>query len=58
LTTPNVAAVAATVANPRLNSAAYRAASRGVRFGPPPPMITGGPGRWAGLGSAGEPVTV
>ena len=36
-----------------LNSSAKRAASRGVRLGPPPPTMTGGRGRWTGLGSAG-----
>ena len=40
-----------------LNSSAYRAASAGVRRGPWPPTITGGRGRWTGLGSAGESVT-
>ena len=37
-----------------LYSAANRAASSGVRLGPRPPTITGGPGLWTGFGSAGE----
>ncbi len=41
-------------ANGRLYSAAYFAASIGVRFGPPPPTMIGGWGCCAGLGSAGE----
>ena len=40
-----------------LNSLANRAARAGVRLAPAPPMITGGPCGWAGLGSAGESVT-
>ena len=47
------AAVSATLLNGMLNSSAYRAASSGVRLGPRPPTITGGPGRCTGLGSAG-----
>ncbi len=45
-----------TLTNGVLNSAAKRAASAGVRFGPPPP-ITIGNGVWSGLVSAGESVT-
>ena len=40
-----------------LNSAAKRAASAGVRFGPPPPTMIGTPPACTGLGSAGESVT-
>jgi hypothetical protein len=36
-----------------LNSWAKVAASRGVRLGPPPPTMTGGPGACTGFGSAG-----
>ena len=38
--------------------AAKRAASAGVRLGPPPPMMIGGCGCCIGLGSAGESATV
>ena len=44
--------------NGRLNSDAKRAARRGVRFGPPPPMMIGGWGLCTGFGSAGESVNV
>ena len=37
-----------------LYSAAKRAASAGVRLGPPPPMMIGTPPSWTGLGSAGD----
>ena len=47
-----------TGANGRLNSLAKRAARRGVRLGPHPPMMIGGPPGCTGLGSAGEPTTV
>ncbi len=40
-----------------LNSAAYRAASAGVRFAPRPPTSTGMPPSCTGLGSAGESTT-
>src|SRR6266545_4780437 len=46
-------AVLATDVNGTLYSAANRAASSGVRLGPRPPTMTGGPGRCTGLGSAG-----
>ncbi len=47
------ASVSETEENGRLNSAAWVAASLGVRFGPPPPTMSGGCGLWTGLGSAG-----
>ena len=40
-----------------LNSAAYCAARRGVRFFPRPPIRTGIPPPCTGLGSAGESLT-
>ena len=43
--------------NGTLYSSAYLAASRGVRRAPEPPTMTGGRGRWAGFGSAGESVS-
>ena len=53
-TRPNAASVVGRPWNAMLNSSAYRAASRGVRRVPVPPRVTGGFGRWAGLGSAGK----
>ena len=50
--------LASTVANGMLYSSANLAASRGVRAFPSPPIRTGGRGRWAGLGSAGDPDSV
>ena len=47
------AAVSSTDLNGMLNSSAYRAASSGVRFGPRPPTMIGGPGTCTGFGSAG-----
>ncbi len=44
--------------NPTLNSAAYVAASLGVRRLPCPPTMIGGPSGAIGLGRAGESVTV
>ena len=44
-------------ANGTLNSAAYRAASRGVRRCPRPPTMIGTPPGCTGLGSAGESVS-
>ena len=46
-----------TGANGMLNSAAKRAASRGVRLVPQPPITIGGPGCCTGFGSAGESTT-
>ena len=40
-----------------LNSAAWRAASRGVRFRPAPPTRIGMPPGCTGLGSAGDPAS-
>jgi hypothetical protein len=53
-TRANAAAESATVLNGTLYSSAYVAASRGVRRAPAPPRSTGGCGRCAGFGSAGE----
>jgi hypothetical protein len=53
-TRSKAAAESCTVWNGTLNSSANLAASRGVRRAPPPPRRTGGRGRWAGFGSAGE----
>jgi hypothetical protein len=52
-----ISRVSSTDANGTLNSSAYRAASCGVRRGPLPPMMTGGPGTCTGLGSPGESTT-
>ena len=49
-TRPNAASMSATDENGRLNSSAKRAASRGVRFVPPPPMIDRRPRRCDRLG--------
>src|SRR5271166_1667327 len=53
-TRSNAAAESRTLWNGTLNSSANVAASRGVRRAPAPPRRTGGRGRWAGFGSAGE----
>jgi hypothetical protein len=53
----NAAAESGTDRNAALNSSANLAASLGVRRGPAPPTRTGGRGRWAGFGSAGESVS-
>jgi hypothetical protein len=46
--------LSAAEANGTLNSLAYRAASRGVRFLPEPPTMIGMPPSCTGLGSAGD----
>ena len=51
------AEVARPGANGMLNSSAKRAARRGVRFVPQPPMMIGGRGCCTGFGSAGESTT-
>ena len=56
-TQPKISAERWGVAKLALNSSAYLAASAGVRRRPLPPMMTGGRGCCAGLGSAGESLT-
>ena len=55
-TRSNCVAVVSASAKGRLNSVAYRAASAGVRFLPPPPM-TMGTESCTGFGRPGDPVT-
>src|SRR5262249_60218864 len=57
-TRPNAALVSSRPTKTMLYSSANLAASRGVRRGPLPPTRIGGRGRWAGLGRAGESVSV
>ena len=58
LTRSNAGVTSSIGGNGRLNSLAYRAARRGVRFGPRPPTMRGTPpdlgSRCVGFGSAGE----
>ena len=53
-TPANSRALSSAEANGTLNSLAYRAARRGVRFFPRPPTRIGMPPSCTGLGSAGE----